>query len=519
MYFGGREALISLVGVSGMCACLLAVVAWKRRNYRAGYEFFFGMIMLGIYSIGYMFELASNTLPEIRFWLRVESFGIAFLPTTCLTMVLRYTGFYRKYWPRLTSIFLLLSGMTFVISNTSEFHQFYYIDLALNTDAPFPVVTFVRGPWYWLHNIYINLSILCSNFLYGKVWFNNKGSIGNQAFILFLGSLFPWLCFLLYLANLIPWGIDPNPAAFVVTGLLYFWGILGLDFLNVGPAAREAVFHGLADGILVFSRDNILIDFNSASRRFFPGLTRKTIGTNMYAVWLDQPVLLGLLENDKFERKSVGGEFNSPLGRCQAQRTNLYDKGNSMIGYMVMVKDISQFTAAVEEMRLQAAIDPLTGVWNRNGWYEEGRSIVEKAVENKQPVTVIIIDIDNFKSINDQHGHIVGDAVLQQFVNTCKQYLRENDIFGRYGGDEFIIILPEVTIAGAFELAEQLRSNIAAMVVEVDGDEYKITGSFGVAAREEKNSTTLDAVINLADKALYQAKSDGRNLVALAREF
>ncbi len=163
-----------------------------------------------------------------------------------------------------------------------------------------------------------------------------------------------------------------------------------------------------------------------------------------------------------------------------------------------------------------ARIDALTGLCNRRAFYEQGETLLRQARRYGKPLSLIMLDIDHFKSINDSRGHAAGDATLQAVALTIQETPRETDIAGRVGGEEFALLLPETSLADASRLAERLRTRIAEkMSVPHDGGEIRVTASFGVA---EFDSTTesLDVLIARADALLYRAKESGRNRVVAA---
>jgi len=126
-----------------------------------------------------------------------------------------------------------------------------------------------------------------------------------------------------------------------------------------------------------------------------------------------------------------------------------------------------------------------------------------------------MIDIDHFKQINDEYGHLAGDFVLQIVAKNCRGYLRRTDLFARYGGEEFICLLPEQNETGALKLAERIRSTIEQTRTEFDAHSIVITASIGLSLLQTKNELTLEDLIDRADQALYRSKSQGRNRVTL----
>lgn len=468
------------------------------------------------YTFGYMCEIASNTLEAIRFWLRIESVGIAFLPTAWIVLAIHHTRAQNKRWPQLQAFLLMLSAITFIFSNTSELHHLHYGPLRLNPEAPFPVVTFVPGPWYWFHTIFINLAVLWGNILYARAWIKSPSDKSQQAFVLFLGSLFPWSVFIAYLLRIIPWGIDPNPIAFLVPGLLYAWATFSLKMLEIAPIAKQAVFQKLSDGVLVFDREGCLADFNAAGSRAFPELSANAKGKEGIELFREYPAIISIFASPTDERRTMWLEADGETVNYRLQRIELYDREEGMVGFMVILQDITHFSAIVEGLRLQADIDPLTKVWNRNRWQEDGEALLAQTHRKQGPISLILADLDNFKPINDTYGHLLGDCVLRDFAMTCRKNLRAQDILGRYGGDEFVVILPGVNISEAVELAERLKRAVESMTVAAGEREIKFTASFGVAMEHEWGSISLEELIRKADEVLYEAKKAGGNCVCMS---
>jgi diguanylate cyclase (GGDEF)-like protein len=162
------------------------------------------------------------------------------------------------------------------------------------------------------------------------------------------------------------------------------------------------------------------------------------------------------------------------------------------------------------EVQKQAITDPLTELYNRRGFFELGRREVERANRFNRPLTAMMIDIDLFKQVNDTQGHLIGDQVLAGVASQIEHQLRQVDLPGRYGGDEFIALLPETDLFNAYQAAERLRRNIAQVVFPTENEPVRITVSIGIAGLRHA-SETLETLIERADQALYLAKQSGRN--------
>lgn len=168
---------------------------------------------------------------------------------------------------------------------------------------------------------------------------------------------------------------------------------------------------------------------------------------------------------------------------------------------------------ALFEHRLKriATVDTLTGIFNRRACLERGRAMVIAAKRFGRPLTVMMIDIDHFKDVNDRHGHKAGDDVLKLFVSAVKACLRQVDVFGRLGGEEFAVLMPETAEQGAIIAAERIRKAVEKARFDLGGQTLSITASIGSITGDEP----LEMALKQADAAMYRAKQDGRNRVVM----
>jgi diguanylate cyclase (GGDEF)-like protein len=169
------------------------------------------------------------------------------------------------------------------------------------------------------------------------------------------------------------------------------------------------------------------------------------------------------------------------------------------------------------EVRENSVRDGLTGCFNRMHALEVLDAELRRARRSRLPLSLLMFDLDNFKGINDRHGHLCGDAVLAAVGATMKAELRGSDLKCRYGGDEFMVILPDTPIAGARQVSENLRRAIAEHPVTWNDGQVMVTASFGITAISEGEHDPLGA-ISRADTALYRAKQRGRNGIELEEQ-
>jgi diguanylate cyclase (GGDEF)-like protein/PAS domain S-box-containing protein len=177
-----------------------------------------------------------------------------------------------------------------------------------------------------------------------------------------------------------------------------------------------------------------------------------------------------------------------------------------------LVRDITQRKAMENELKHLAETDPLTGANNRRSFLQKGASEMRRSQRYNHPFSLLMLDIDHFKSVNDTYGHHAGDQVLKMLVARIAQMLRTTDLFGRMGGEEFAVMLLETDAETAMEIAERLRRELSEVLIELDQGSIQFTVSIGVAFLKNDDKS-LAMVINRADEALYIAKETGRNRV------
>lgn len=209
------------------------------------------------------------------------------------------------------------------------------------------------------------------------------------------------------------------------------------------------------------------------------------------------------------------GWFKSAAGSaywCQTLVAVRSESDEGVSGYTAVLREVARKDTSAETLRLRLTTDHLTGAYNRAYFFETGEREWAHACRHEQALSVIAMDVDFFKCVNDTHGHPAGDAALAGIAQACRNRLRTGDVMARLGGEEFCVLLPATDLAAAVELAERLRAAVAACEIVQGAARFSCTASFGCATAAP-NVPTLSLLMAQADAALYAAKSGGRNRV------
>jgi diguanylate cyclase (GGDEF)-like protein len=169
------------------------------------------------------------------------------------------------------------------------------------------------------------------------------------------------------------------------------------------------------------------------------------------------------------------------------------------------------------QVQLLAVTDTLTGLYNRRYFFEFAVQEFERSRRYARPLSVLMLDIDHFKKVNDTYGHLVGDRLLSELAKQCKSTLRDADVMARYGGEEFVVLLPETPARLALLAAERLWKAIAGVQLDVEGQTVSVSVSLGVAELDS-GCPNLEALLGRADQALYRAKIAGRGQILMWSE-
>lgn len=510
-----KPVLILTLSLITMTLLAFAVFALTRRGKSPG-ALSLGLLIaaLSVYSGAYIGELASTTLEGMLGWNRAEYIGIAFLPAFWILFCARYVNARWISSRRTIAILLAASCVTLFGALSDPVFHLRYASAYVRADGPFPILCFTRGPLYWWHMAYSLLSLATGTvLLFRSVFSTGQGFFRKQQVFMIAGSSLPWVNYVLYLSGIPSWPIDTVPFSMFLSLICFGIAIFGYRILDVVPVARNLIFETMSDGAIVLDLSGRIIDFNAVAAGVFPALTEEALSSPIDRACADCAELLIRVRADEESEFQITRETAGGSRHYHCRISYINGRTGATIGKLILLKDNTDSTLLMEKLQELATIDPLTRVFNRRHLLELAVKRIEFHARVGRPLSVIMIDLDYFKTVNDNWGHLAGDEVLKTIAKTLSNGLRACDFIGRYGGEEFVCVLSETFGEAAFETAERLRESIRNLHIPISGNrEISITASFGLygVERPEKGDT-IDDYVERADAALYAAKARGRN--------
>lgn len=481
------------------------------RNAVGGTSFMFLMISITAYSFGYAFEIAAADLKTALFFSHIQYLGIPFVPFFYYVLIWQYLMKTNRMPLLLVIILLSIPVITFIVHLTQSNHNFFYIKPSLVFEGNLSILAFGKGIWYYINNIY-TLFIMILVIIHSAIRLVKDRKYRLRITVLLIGALFPFAGFLFYISGLSPKNLDITPIAMALT--IPFWSvsIFHYSFFDIVPVARDHIFEHLKDCIIVTDLHDRLIEYNASTRKFFPFIALYKIGTP----------LKDIISKHRDEVSGIEGVVKGESDLIIVRKGNdersfrvfgdtLESTGYFAGGKIYILSDVTEQVRLNEKLSLMAITDPLTGIFNRRKLIESARSELLRAQRYERNLSLVFFDIDHFKKINDTHGHQAGDFILQKSTEICRNIIREIDIFGRYGGEEFVLLLLETSPHDAFTLSEKIRNAFEDFAYIYNSQLIPVTASFGISGL--RKGDTLDDLLHRADEALYMAKENGRNMI------
>ena len=523
---------------SALISFIASLIAWRRS---APGSLMLGLLLLSmtIWSGFYSARWMDISVGAKIFWLNIMFIGVASLPTLFLLFVLAFT--HNDVWLTQRNLLLLsiYPVVAILLQWTNPYHHLLYLSLKTVQINDFMALEFTRGPLYFVNVIYSYAMIGMGLLLLSQAALHLGTLYQNQYRLIIIGSILPWATSI-YSENYfdVLHGLDFAPLTFGLSGVIFVVAVMRTNFMDLIPIARSHLIENLRDGILVLDAQNRIVDMNPAMENFIEKKVSFYMGKNAFDVfqpWMEKTDLL----LDGMETRTELKIPKDPSRYLDLHVTPLYDQSRLLNGRLIVFRDITErmhvekrlryvndrlqaqlieISSLQTKLREQAIRDPLTNLFNRRYLEETLERELARAGRENYSVCVMMIDLDHFKRVNDTYGHEAGDEVLKALAMTLSEECRRGDFACRFGGEEFVVVMPNINLTTAYERAESMRQSLNSLHVPYGQYKLTITISMGIACFPI-NGETREAVLRAADQAMYGAKEAGRDHILSYDEF
>ncbi len=509
---------------------VLALITWRRRALNPTVALTLVLVMLGAcwWSV-FDAVAASAVVPQVA---AVASLAIfPGLSGTVAAFVVLAGTISRAQWTpgrRLVGLLLVEPVLITVAAATNPWHGLVF------TGEGIAELTGARywdfGPVFWAHSFYCYSALVVGIAMVGWSWWTAPRAFKAQRLSVLVAVLVPVIVNAINLAGGLPIEMDPTPVGFAITGIVLSSSIFHQQLFTFAPVARALILEHISDAIIAVSPMGRVIDLNPAGVRL---VRRMRAGTDEI-IGAPAVDLLGAAMADADEEGAeVSVELDGEPAELHVRSSRLVDSTGRALGTVLVARDVTEAKAqsrrleeanlqltrqvdTIERLRAdlaeQASRDALTGLHNRRHMVERFDLLLADARAAGTPLTVVLLDVDRFKTINDRHGHLAGDAVLVEVARRLAHEAPAGALVARWGGEEFFVALPGADVVAGLAFAETVRGCLEDEDVTVDGGRVACTVSGGVATFPASGTTTGE-LFHAADVSLYAAKASGRNQV------
>lgn len=416
------------------------------------------------------------------------------------------------------TIFYVIIGITsffLILRLTNPLHSLYYKEITFQQVGLFLQIVPIRGIGFSVHTVLYALIVTFAMF-YVMTHRSAYQRVFHRQLSFTLNSMLAFLIYDMLTAMNIPLMKIPILGHLaIIPGIVFCLYTFQHNLIHLQPIASQNLLDEIKDGILSFSGDGIIVDLNNTMSKIISKPWKKIAGHTLEEIIPELYSKLeevGLFPTNTRDSRQTASRFLFHYKQFSFDThvyfTNRYVK--------VTMHDVTQLVKNVKTTSTLAAQDPLTGIYNRR--YSE-QSIKER-LQNKEygdvPYCFVVFDIDYFKQINDNFGHQTGDIILKEIALLFKESIRPADIFGRFGGDEFILLLHQVTTEQAKVILDRIQDNIKSHpFLSEDGQVVRPTISVGAITATTAAELPYNDLFFMADEALYQAKEKGRDQIVV----
>ena len=497
-----------------------------------------GGVLLGtfVWSGAYAMTWSLVELDDKIFGLKVMYFGVLSVPTLFLVFILKIT--HHEDWLTVRN-FALLSVQPVVMGAMAWFDIRLLFD-RIDTQwvGGLTVLHLERGFGFWVNTYYSYAIILLAFFILGAGFLRANQFFKRQYLIILIGSIIPFAASIFTQTNYtVLADLDMAPISFGVSSILYAYAIFRHQFMDLIPVARGHLIESMSDGVLVLDEQSRIVDINPAMQNVLEHEPASYLGQNASVILKQWEHNVEQLLNGTETRTELKIP-QKPSSYLDLRITPLYDDDHKVNGRLMVFRDITDRkevekdlrramdrlqTQLIEigmlqsQLREQAIRDVLTNLFNRRYLEETLERELARATRESYPLCVIMMDLDYFKEVNDTYGHEAGDVVLKTIAETVTKQSRHGDFVCRYGGEEFVLVMPNIGIEKAKDRAEALHQIIDDLNIPYGVFNLTTTISMGVAMYPE-HGKTKEELLRAADRAMYAAKNMGRNRVIVYRD-
>jgi diguanylate cyclase (GGDEF)-like protein/PAS domain S-box-containing protein len=502
--------ILSLI-FSLLIATVTALATLKKRNVGGAKAMIFLMSAIASWSFCYIFELTAKGLSEKLIWYNFEYFGIAVIPLLWFIFALQYSDMQRFLSVGSVLLLAIIPVVTIIMVWTNPFHGFMIRNIVIAVKGPITLVSKTNGPWYWVNVGYSYILTLAGSIILLRSVVNLPRFYIKQGIVLILGVAVPLIGNILYVFNLNLWKpFDITPITFAFSGIALSWSLFNLKMFEIVPVARNKVFDHIDDGIIVINEESRIVDINQSMLKILKTSFSESIGQLLEVLLLH---IKGSLSSDdliQLNKKEIELEVKGVKRNYDITTIPIKNKRSILTGQLVIFHDITNIKETEKILSEQADRDSLTGVYNRRFFNRLIEKETERSKRYNHPITFIMADVNNFKEINDRFGHQVGDIVLIGIGQTLNNIIRKVDTVIRYGGDEFLLVLPEICddkidgfITRIHESVE--KWNTVSKLSEY-GVDFNIGLSIGVSCYQPNLDESIDKILHYADMDMYRNK-------------
>jgi diguanylate cyclase (GGDEF)-like protein len=493
---------------------LLSLYAMRYRKSPGAAYFIATMLLITFNSLASIYELTTNSFAIKLWWRNVQQIPLFISPFLMLGLILELIGVDHATIKRRLRLLMIPAFIYIVLICTDGYHHLLRADISLESFGSAERIRVQSTHLSLLFIVYIQVIGLAPILVLLQQFRKVSPFYRNQYGLVMAGLASPYAIFLL--AGIAGFDVSVAVAALPLAALL-FYALFRYKLLRVRPLAREKVFEVIKDAIIVMDPQDVIIDANPSGLRLLEKMAqtaaefRKTsvIGENITQLFAASPDWLA------FYKTKEQGELHLELMSVHYNISLLpFFANRHKTGTLLIFTDITERIQYEKELLHRATTDGLTQVYNRQYLIElANRAIADLAPENDS-LSLMILDIDYFKSINDIYGHKFGDLVLEQFARILRETVGESGFVGRIGGEEFSVVLPNMFLHEARQLAEQIRQKVESAALETDSihERIELTVSIGMTHTQHSN-VKFKELYHRADEALYVSKNTGRNKI------